>query len=864
MKKPLLLVFTLFLYLLLSAQQKEKQDQNISSELKKIINQNLTDSTDIVFSFNDLYFLQDQKILRITSIHSSSKTATARIAVKQLLRLIENKGVEFVDVLRQPKEELTTGAFDLTLNKLNLAHNIYRNINGSGIQASVKEQLLDSTDIDWKGRNFNSGVAANTQTSHASIMSTILAGGGNTSLYALGAAPGARLTSSSFTSLLPDADSVYTNYKISVQNHSYGTGIENFYGPDTKAYDISVNKNPVLLHVFSAGNSGTVSSTTGAYANVPGFANITGSFKMAKNIITVGSVDSFNNVMTLSSKGPAYDGRVKPELVAYGEDGSSGAAAITSGTGVLLQQAFQLTHNNVLPSAALIKSILLNSADDVGVKGIDFASGYGCLNAYSAIKTITENRFFENSISNGGTKTFSINIPVNVQQVRLTVVWNDTAATVNAAKALVNNIDALLKLPVTGESWQPWVLNSYPHKDSLVLPAVRTRDTLNTVEQITIDNPQSGTYVLEVAGNKISTASQDFAVAYQIDTSDSFLWIYPTSSDVLEAASANTIRWETNTTATGQIEFSLDGTTWQAAGTINTGQRYFKWSAPDTLSKALLRFVIPSLSKTIVSDTFVISKKLNLKVGFNCPDSFLLSWNKLPANQYQIYQLGQQYLEPITLTTDTIKVFQKNDYSSLYYAVAPKIGNKSGLRSYTLNYTTQGVACYLRTFFAFLQNGTQAHLSAELGSLYNVTEISFQKQTSNGFQTIYTINQPSSLALNFNDSSLVQGGNFYRLQIRLASGQIIYSSIDNVYYLPGNPVLIFPNPARQNEPINILTQEPGKYSIQVFDVNGRFIRNVLVNDIRQKLPALQFSTGMYFVKILSDDGKLYNQKLIVY
>jgi hypothetical protein len=37
-------------------------------------------------------------------------------------------------------------------------------------------------------------------------------------------------------------------------------------------------------------------------------------------------------------KGPAFDGRIKPEMVAFGIDGSSGAAALVSGVAILLQQ----------------------------------------------------------------------------------------------------------------------------------------------------------------------------------------------------------------------------------------------------------------------------------------------------------------------------------------------------------------------------------------------------------------------------------------------------------------------------------------------------------------------------------------------
>src|SRR4030095_10435784 len=123
----------------------------------------------------------------------------------------------------------------------------------------------------------------------------------------------------------------YQQYNVSVQNHSYGTGIENFYAADAMAYDASVITRSTLTHVFSAGNSGGSASASGIYTGITGFANLTGSFKMAKDIITVGHTDSFGIVLPLSSRGPAYDGRLKPELVAFGEDGSSGAAAIVSG-----------------------------------------------------------------------------------------------------------------------------------------------------------------------------------------------------------------------------------------------------------------------------------------------------------------------------------------------------------------------------------------------------------------------------------------------------------------------------------------------------------------------------------------------------
>jgi hypothetical protein len=865
MKKPVLFILTLIISMWGVAQEKENILHKLSPSLQQALSAKNSDSIDIVCTVKSNDLLNRVKNNeRVLGFHSSSHTILIRIPTNRLRTFLDNNNVVFADLLRKPKEELTTGAFDLSLNKILLAHDQFPIINGNGINISIKEQQLDSLDIDWKGRYFNSGVSAPTQTSHASIMATILAGGANSSLYAIGAAPAANLTSSSFASLLPDADEVYKQYNISIQNHSYGTGIENYYGADAKAYDLSVNKNPSLLHIFSAGNSGNVASNTGTYAGIEGFANLTGSFKMAKNIITVGSTDSFNNVMPLSSKGPAYDGRIKPELVAYGEDGSSGAAALTSGTAALIQQAYKLAHHDSLPAAALVKAILLNSADDIGAKGPDYNSGYGSLNAYNALRTIIGKAYLEGSVAQGEQHSYQFNIPSNTKQVKVTLAWSDTAAEANASKALVNDLDLKLTSQANSTQWEPWVLNSIADKNALLQTATRKKDTLNVVEEITIDDPQPGVYNIEVKGSSLKTAGQDFAIAWQADAANSFIWTYPTSSVVLNAGNVATIRWQTNSNAQGNIEYTTDGTSWKAIATVPVSQQYYKWIIPDTLSDAQLRLVMPSINQTFLTDSFIISKPLDLKVGFNCPDSFLLSWNKLPVSQYEIYTLGSKYMEPLQFTSDTSIVFHKTDHPSLYYAVAPVVGNKTGLRSYTLNYTTQGVDCYLRTFFTYLTGNSYAYLSAELGSLYNVTAILFQQQTPSGFQTIHTITAPNSLIMNFTDSSLTQGANYYRVLIQLANGQFITTPVDIVYYLPGNPVLIYPNPARSMQPINMVTGEPGKYTVMVYDMNGRMIKEVWVENMIEPLPALQLKAGMYVIRIISEDNKIYHQKLIVY
>lgn len=846
----------------LHAQVKKLPYTKLSTDLMQMKNISLSgDSVDISISVKEAGSFPGLKIL---IQQPSLKIYTARVAVSQLDSLSGNDNIIFINQIHTPKEELTTGATDYTLNGVTYAQHSYPLLTGDSIAASVKERLLDTTDIDLKGRVFKTGLENTFITSHASLMATIITGAGNSSPLARGAAPGALVTSSSFANLLPDSDSVFRKYGISVQNHSYGTVVENFYGNEAAGYDISATNNPVLLHVFSAGNSGTSTTASGNYAGVKELANLSGNFKHAKNILTVSAVDSSGQVMPLSSKGPSYDGRVKPELVAYGEDGSSGAAALVSGAALLVQDAYRHGHNGTLPPSWLVKAALLNSADEAGAKHIDFLSGFGSLDTYKAIQTITNNHLFENSLVQGETKQFTIPVPANSAQLKVTLVWNDPAAPPNAAKALVNDLDLKVVLPSTGGSWLPWVLNAAPTKDSLLLPAQRKTDTLNNVEQVTIDAPAAGTYTIEVKGRRLSTAAQSFAVVYQIDSSNTFYWTYPTTSDHLQAGRVQPLRWQTNLSGPATLEYSVTGGSWQPIGTLtDVAQKFYKWNVPDTVTTARVRMI--AASGTIQTDVFTINPLVNLQVGFNCSDSLLLFWNNLHTSGYKLHELGARYLQPLLSTPDTSVVLPLTQHTSTYYSVAPLINGVEGLRSFTIDYTAAGVGCYLRSFYVQGQSGNLASFRAELGTLYNVAEVTLEKLAANGFGAFTSLTNLTTPVFTFSDPALKQGENRYRLRVKLSDGKYLYSETLVVYYsTPAFPVVIYPNPAKQSDVIKIIIDEVGRYTLRITDANGRVLRTQDLNSTVMQINASPFSGGIYFLQVLDAKGRTTTQKLLVY
>jgi len=804
---------------------------------------------------------QAQKIFESSNFSVFKLIATAEEINSVLLPL---PGIIFIEKgSRIAKEEIQVGNLDLSVNKINLVHRNFPSINGDGITVSVKENKPDTTDIDLRGRFLSTNLSSNTVNSHASIMSTMIGGGANSWHLGKGAAGGSTISSSSFAVLLPDANSAYQQYNISVQNHSYGVGVESYYGADAAAYDASAIANGSLLHIFSSGNSGTASAITGIYSGINGFANLTGSFKMAKNILTVGATDSFSIVAALSSKGPAHDGRVKPELVAFGEDGSSGSAALVSGTSLLLQHLYKQV-NGVLPANSLIKSILINSADDAGNAEVDYKNGFGSLNANNALKTLQANRFFAGSVSNSSNQSFTITVPAGIKKLKATLVWNDPPAAPNATKALMNDLDLELKEISSGQIWQPWVLNPFPHVDSLLQIAKRKRDSLNNIEQITIDDPVAGNYQLKITGFTITTASQNFHIAWQLDTTDKFEWQFPAANDFIFPSKINAIRWQSSfATTNGMLEYSTGGNSWQPVqGSVDLNTGYYNWSVPAVTSIGLLRMTIGS--NVFISDTFTIANRSITGVGFNCPDSFLVYWNKLPGiTNYRVYKLGNKYLEPITVTPDNFLLLAKTTNPSLHYAVAPIIGTREGVKSYTFKYTTQGVECYFRSFLALLV-GNSAELTVSLGTLYNINKLIVEKFNGTEYVTLQQLPNPSSLLMNFTDAVLKKGLNVYRVKLELAGGKIIYSSVETVHYFNGSEFIVYPNPASQYSSITILSDnqfEPA--TLQVINMQGQKIYEMKLNDISNQLPAGRLSKGLNLLRITRKDQKDVVLKLFV-
>jgi hypothetical protein len=771
--------------------------------------------------------------------------------------LLQNSAVVYIGS-ESASVVMESRVLDLNLNPntVNRIHHAYPGLRGQGMVLSIREGMFDTSDMDLRRRHLASALEGDEPTNHATEMATIAAGAGNSSLNGRGVAGSAALTGSLLRDLLPDANADYSNLNAWVQNHSYGTSeVENFYGAFAQAYDQSAQDNPTLLHVFSAGNLGTSAPESGVYAGNLPVANMTGNFKMSKNTLAVASVDTVGREVTFVSRGPAHDGRIKPELVTYSVAGSSNSAALTSGVSVLLQQAYQEEHGT-LPPSALLKALLINSAQDVANPGPDYVTGYGNLDAYAALNTLKEEQFFTGTLSDGESETFGLNLPANAINIKVSLVWNDPAAPANSNIALVNDLDLSVD-DGAGQTYLPWVLN--PDPDHLGDAAVRATDRLNNVEQVTLAGQVSGVIDITVSAFDIPEGSQEFYLAYQWQESEVFEWTFPTGSDNMpyNGETVSYFRWQSSLSAvSGRLEYSIDGgASWTVIDSdVALARGYYRWDAPLVRSEAIARMVVDNVLHA--TEAFTISRPERVGVGFSCADSVRLQWPDLPeAEAYEIFTFGEAFLEPVATVTDSSFTFNKSDFDTRLFSVQPVLANGvRPVRSATLDYDFQGVGCYLVSFFTQAEADEGVMINIDLGTTAGVSEVIIERQVrGGGFEFLAALGSGELVAQSgFLDRNPFQGLNEYRAYVLFQNGEQIPTAVSSVYYLTTEPFLIFPNPVPRSERLNIFSrvfEDNVEVRLSVYDQAGLPLFDIALNSERESLNLERLRAGIYFYRI---------------
>ncbi len=571
-----------------------------------------------------------------------------------------------------------------------------RKYDGSGVNILVRDDGQVGPHIDFKGR-LSQEFASTLSGTHADGVAGMAVGAGNLDPTMKGAAKGAFIFVKDYIAdFLDETMSLFNEENVLITNSSYSNGCNGGYTSIAQTVDAQINQNPTLLHVFSAGNSNNMECGYGAGDQ---WGNITGGHKQGKNVLTTANLFSNVELVESSSRGPAHDGRIKPDISAHGQNqigpfpnnnytqfgGTSAAAPCVMGTSAQLYQAYKEIYGQE-PESALIKATLLNTANDIQNEGPDFKTGWGHLNAYRAILTLENEQFWNAEIEHGQIESHSITIPENTKQVRIMVYWNDVPASILANKALVNDLNMEV-ISGEGSLHMPWVLNAIPHPDSLDLPAIRGIDNLNNMEQVLIHNPTSGEYQINVNGFQIPFEPVKYYIVYDIVGNDDITVVYPFGGESLVPDENVRIHWDAfSNEDIFTLEYSLnDGQEWNLIGQTSGFQRSYNWKVPNEFSgKGLVRVSRNGIFDTNDFHFSIFGIPTGLHVSQICPEYFRLNWNSMNgADSYVPYLLGERFMESKGISQDTfMDIYVSNPLSKHWVAISAlgeddKIGRRS-------------------------------------------------------------------------------------------------------------------------------------------------------------------------------------------
>jgi serine protease AprX len=353
----------------------------------------------------------------------------------------------------------------------------------------------------------------------------------------------------------------YNNDGARIHSNSWGSTIgDGSYDSQASEVDDFVWNHRDMLICFAAGNAGADASSRGVIDN--GSLTPPGT---AKNCLTVGATENMrpdfnltygggfgfpagpiapdlvaNNaegMAAFSSRGPTQDGRCKPDVVAPGtailstrsrvatgtgwqasneplyffDGGTSMATPLVAGCAALVREYLAKTQARNNPSAALLKALIINAAHNITGQYVppevgtipDNSEGFGRVNVGEVVAPTGQVKFWDEGdgkpLDTGEEEGRTVTVAAANQTIKATLVWTDPAGS-----GLQNDLDLILRAANGTEQ----------HGN---VPANSTNfDRVNNVEQVTWGNVPIGDVQIITRANRITQATQSYALVVRV------------------------------------------------------------------------------------------------------------------------------------------------------------------------------------------------------------------------------------------------------------------------------------------------------------------------------------------------------------
>jgi serine protease AprX len=447
----------------------------------------------------------------------------ASLNSNQLHQIAQMKEVLFIDECTPKSSDMTpvrgTGGI-ATLEPI-------LGMTGSGISGEVLDSNVRETHVDFQSLPILFHGAHSGDASHGTSTYGIVFGNGTANPLARG--------------MLPDGQGIFADYNLITnrykhteellqapyyalfQSNSWGNTQTTAYTTISAELDDIAFRNDIVI-VQSQSNTGNRTSRPQAWA---------------KNVVSVGGIRHYGTNMVEddcwcrgASIGPADDGRIKPDLAHYYDQilttsstgdtaytpsfgGTSGATPIVAGHfGLFFEMWHKGLFNNPTgstafdsrPHASTSKAMLINTAQQWEFNGLEadlgrFKQGWGCPNL-EGLYNLRDSFFIVDqtqTLRHLETNVYSVEATDSQTPLRFTLVYPDPSGNTASSIHRINDLTLKLTSPSGTVYWGNYGLLSGMWSEPDGEP-----DSLNTVENVFIKEPEIGAWTIEIIANEIN------------------------------------------------------------------------------------------------------------------------------------------------------------------------------------------------------------------------------------------------------------------------------------------------------------------------------------------------------------------------
>ncbi len=468
---------------------------------------------------------------RVTAHEDGYPMVRLRIAPSALPALAVRSEVRWIDRWSPPVAQM-----DQIRDILGVTLPSVDGFNGEGIVGEVKDNGIDQGHPDFG--NLVGTYGGPVTDAHGTCTFGIVFGDGAESTNATGMMPGA---GGVFCDWYVGRASSVANLKNSwggvFQSNSWSQGYsDSDYDSTSRENDQATVDNDVLMFYSASNSNYGVGSETCSTDSV------------GKNVVCVGAV-FHQNTETLSDdqwenhgsgstpgQGPARDGRIKPDIIAFFDwiyttdvrgssgyssgnyysdfGGTSGSCPIVAGAAGLAYQMYEENHfgNNpsgATPKPSTIKALLIANAYQYPLDRANrYRQGWG-LSDVGRIHEAAHNQLIVDAdvpLSTGQSWSAEVSRWSGAEPLKISLVWSDEPGETSSSKALINDLD----LKVTAPDGTIYRGNN-GLVDNLWSLEAGSWDRLNNVENVFIQSPEDGTWTIEVIADNVAMDNDDAA-----------------------------------------------------------------------------------------------------------------------------------------------------------------------------------------------------------------------------------------------------------------------------------------------------------------------------------------------------------------